>query len=308
MGQLLAQVVPRRNSWSFPNGSPQLWWWILGALVISVIGVAILTQAPPKARNWIVGVLTFFAGAFYVFLYFWPSPVHRQPGTMPANGTEQVGFFLSDAVGQVANITNILASIMLGLGAYSVIRIHGNKIFKQQENWGFSVVLLTSVVLMIVFGYIDYALRFDAKLGLTERANWGVPSMMSDLLFDGLLQQMDGAMFSLIAFYILSAAYRAFRARSTEATILLATALIVILSLMGFLTNFSDGIVQHLTGGNPDSVLNNLRLTDIANWLKDYMQSPSLRGIDFGVGIGLVAMGLRLWLSLERVGGSTSGG
>jgi hypothetical protein len=40
-------------------------------------------------------------------------------------------------------------------------------------------------------------------------------------------------------------------------------------------------------------------------WLRNTFQVPSIRGIDFGVGIGALAMGLRLWLSLERTGGPT---
>jgi len=37
--------------------------------------------------------------------------------------------------------------------------------------------------------------------------------------------------------------------------------------------------------------------------LRAAIQTPAIRGIDFGVGIGLLAMGLRLWLSLEKTGG-----
>jgi hypothetical protein len=49
-------------------------------------------------------------------------------------------------------------------------------------------------------------------------------------------------------------------------------------------------------------MLFNFTLTEIAKWIKDTFQTSSLRGIDFGVGIGALAMGLRLWLSLERQG------
>ena len=44
----------------------------------------------------------------------------------------------------------------------------------------------------------------------------------------------------------------------------------------------------------------NLSLEAIAGWLSDNVQTPSIRGIDFGVGIGSLAMGLRIWLNLER--------
>jgi hypothetical protein len=131
---------------------------------------------------------------------------------------------------------------------------------------------------------------------------WGPAEYAKDLLFDGFLQKMDAAMFSLIAFYILSAAYRAFRARSVEATVLLISALIVILSLMGLLQNTWDRGID----STHVELLKNLRLDDIATWLKNTMQTSSIRGLDFGVGIGLLAMALRLWLSLETIGGESA--
>jgi hypothetical protein len=118
-----------------------------------------------------------------------------------------------------------------------------------------------------------------------------------------MLQQMDAAMFSLIAFFILSAAYRAFRARSVEATVLLMAALIVILSLMGALSSLWGSGVDVIAGKNhPNSFVENFQLATIAKWIKDTLQTSSIRGLDFGVGIGLLAMALRLWLSLEQMG------
>jgi hypothetical protein len=114
---------------------------------------------------------------------------------------------------------------------------------------------------------------------------------------------MDAAMFSVIAFYILSAAYRAFRVRSVEATILLGTALIVILSLMGAVSGLWDDAVKSAANGN--TFILNFQLTVVADWIRNTFQTSSLRGISFGVGIGLLAMGLRIWLSLERTGGSS---
>jgi hypothetical protein len=114
---------------------------------------------------------------------------------------------------------------------------------------------------------------------------------------------MDAAMFSIIAFFILSAAYRAFRIRSIEATVLLASALVVMLSLMGAVTNAWQGGIDTLAHGNQASFLQNFSLDTIRGWLTNNVQTPSIRGIDFGIGIGSLAMGLRLWLSLERTGG-----
>ena len=112
-------------------------------------------------------------------------------------------------------------------------------------------------------------------------------------------------MFSTIAFFILSAAYRAFRVRSIEATILLAAAFVVMLSLMGALEYMIGAKIDAVTGGNADSFLNNLKLTAVSGWLRENVQTPSIRALEFGIGLGALAMGLRLWLSLEKVGGNS---
>ena len=49
-------------------------------------------------------------------------------------------------------------------------------------------------------------------------------------LFDGVYNPLSATMFSLLAFFVASASYRAFRARTKEATILLSAAMIILLA------------------------------------------------------------------------------
>jgi tetrahydromethanopterin S-methyltransferase subunit B len=208
----------------------------------------------------------------------------------------------------VASLTNVIAGFLIGLGIYSLMRVHLSKIAKQQKDWAFSAVLVGSMVVMVVFGFWDYFMRLDPKnFALADQKNWGFINYGRDLLFDGLLQNMDAGMFSIVAFYIMSAAYRAFRARSVEATILLLTALLVILSLMGVVELLWSDVVDKVSPSNPalHSMVQSLKLSSMSSWLRSNVQTSAIRGIDFGVGIGLLAMGLRLWLSLEKTGGDS---
>lgn len=305
MMNLFAQLAPP-TFWNEDYGSSALKIRIALGLILGIILVIALLAAPTRLRRPVVSFFVFISGLYYVLLFVYPSPIQpRPPDDAPRNFAEKMSFLLADTQPIVTDISNILAGFLLGLGIYSLLRVHGRRIAKQQKDWGFSVVLLLSLVLMAFFGLLDWSAHQDPKLNeaLLDVHKWTMVNFTSDLLFDGLLQQMDAAMFSLIAFYILSAAYRAFRVRSPEATILLATALIVMLSVMPAVQAVADGFVKtRLANGDPNSFLMNLQLTSIADWLKTTLQSSSIRGIEFGVGIGLLAMGLRIWLSLERTG------
>jgi hypothetical protein len=300
MLNLLSQV--ETNFWSGEPNSPRLWMFVIGILVVGFGAMVALLFAPTRLRRPIVASLTFLAGLFWVLYYFWPKPAFRQDGEAPEGAVEGMAFWLEDALPVVGNLANILTAFLLGLGIYSLLRIHIKKLVKQQRDWQFSLILLLSMLGMIIFGYWDWIQR---RANPDIEMNWTFVQYSRDMLFDGLLQQMDAAMFSMIAFFILSAAYRAFRIRSIESTILLTAALIMMLSLMGGLVYMWDESVNRMTGHDTGSVLNNLRISEIAGWLRDALQTPSIRAIDFGIGVGALAMGLRLWLSLERGGVST---
>ncbi|MCC7230428.1 MAG: hypothetical protein IT203_08525 [Fimbriimonadaceae bacterium] len=290
--ELLAQVAPE-SFWKHPNGSSALYTWILIGLVVGIGLTFGLSKLPTQARRPVVVAVTFLSGLFYVLLYLWPNPVAKEDGTLPRDFVEKVGFWLQDAQPSIGNFSNILTAFLLGLGIFSVLRIHARKVAKSEKDWPFSVVLLGFMTLMVIFGYWDWANRKSPTGGMLDaQSNWAWQNYTRDFLFDGLFQQMNAAMFSIIAFFILSAAYRAFRIRSIEATILLAAALIMMLSLMGTVASFWDGAAANVS--------QNLTLSEISKWLRDNVQNSSLRGIDFGIGIGALAMGLRLGLSLEK--------
>lgn len=301
MLNLLAQA--QSPFWSQPNGSSSLWIHIIAALVLGIGVMFLMLAVPTQWRRPIVAGFTFFAGLYYVLFYFWPKPIGETDHKLPVNMVDHVGFWLSDTMPIVSSFTNTLAGFLLGLGIYSLLRVHGRRIFRQQKDWMFSLVLIVAAVSMVLFGFLDWhAHKGPAGPKLDDPANWTFVNYAKDFLFEGQFQGMDAAMFSIIAFFILSAAYRAFRIRSVEATVLLSSALIVILSLMGAVEYMWHQPINAMTHNDPNAFLQNFSLTSIRNWLQAYVQTPSIRGIDFGVGIGTVSMGLRLWLSLEKSG------
>lgn len=297
----LAQAGPD-TFWNAPTGSGELWTYLVVTLIIGFAIMFGLMYVPNRARRPIVMAVTFIAGAFWVVYWAWPKPYERQPGDIPQGLVERGAFWLEDGIGVISPIAQVLGGLLLGLGVYSVLRYHLGKLFKGQKDWQFSLTLLISMVLMVVFGYWNWNNELDNPALLESKAQWGFAQYMFDLLFDGLLQQMDAAMFSMIAFFILSAAYRAFRIRSVESTILLASALILILSLMGLAESASSMLIDSVTGNDPNHILNSLKLSVMSDWIRTTVQTPGIRALEFGISIGALAMGLRLWLSLERGG------
>ena len=304
----LAQLTdPRLNSWAMEPNSRALWTNVAIAFIGGLLLMFALSKAPTRARRPIVVTFTFVAGLFYVAYWIWPQPISRGPLDVPRNTMESMSFLIADTQPRIADIANILTGFLLGLGIYSLLRIHVGRLARKHEDRFFSGVLLVSMLTILTAGYWDWNIRLrDAEGKLQTMANWGPVNFAQDFLFDGLLQQMDAAMFSMIAFFILSAAYRAFRIRSVEATVMMSSALILMLSLMGGLVfGWNTMINTVFGGGSAVGFHQNFHINEVANWVRANLQTPALRAVEFGVGLGALAMGLRLWLGLEKGGVTT---
>jgi hypothetical protein len=110
-------------------------------------------------------------------------------------------------------------------------------------------------------------------------------------MFEYCVAPLSATMYSLLAFFVASASYRAFRAKNTEATILLVASFIILLGRTQL------GMI--LTGWLPDW----LSIAQIPNLAIFTMTSPNLAGqraIMIGIALGVAAMSLRLLLGIER--------
>ena len=113
---------------------------------------------------------------------------------------------------------------------------------------------------------------------------------------------LQATMFSLLAFFIASAAFRAFRAKNTEATILLVTAFVVLLgrTYAGiFLTNWvpEDPIILtdqlHID-------ISGLRLDRLTNTIMNTFNTAGNRAIMIGIAMGVVSTSLKVLLGIDR--------
>jgi len=257
-------------------------------LVIMFAVLAALQAAPRRARKGIIAFFTFLGGLYFALEFFWPA--HGQPKMNPLTPYQDV----------VAGLASVVGSFAIGLGVFSLVQLHTRTVARARPGWGYSIVLLVSFALMFVFGllneYSPKATTIPAVPGLWARQD---AHGMFQFLFKGGLTNLGSATFAMIAFYIASAAYRAFRIRSLEATLLMVAALIVMVGSVSFGTAITHNIHTVLADGS-ENPWANFRIERIAQWLLLEINTPAQRGILFGLTLGLLATSLRYWLSLER--------
>ena len=174
--------------------------------------------------------------------------------------------------------TVILIAVAQMLGAWNVIRINGEKISRRHKDAPYAVVLLVALASMVAFGLF---LPAGASLG-GLRLGGIEGGTIFDRLYNRMYVPMQGTMFSLLAFFIASAAYRAFKIRSPEATILAVTAVIIMIGQVPIGSLLWDG------------------MPGLSAWIMNVPNLAAKRAILIGAALGAIATGMKVILGLER--------
>jgi len=173
-----------------------------------------------------------------------------------------------------------LFALVLGIG--SLIHVHWLKISRQAENWQYSLLVFLGLIVMTLVGLIN-----------------GTNGTVFLWLFNNIQVPLDATMFSLLAFFIASAAFRAFRARTLDATLLLVAAIIVMFGnapVGKWLWNQMEVIPLI---GKLVSVLPALP-ENTKDWILENPNMAARRAIVLGVGLGGISQALRIILGIER--------
>src|SRR6266850_2820106 len=102
------------------------------------------------------------------------------------------------------------------LGGANLLRVNIDAVYKREAGWPYKLVLVVALVATLAIGFAEGKGFLDQGM----RSKW---------IYDWMYSPMQGTMFSLLAFFIASAAFRAFRIRTLEAGLLAAAALIVMI-------------------------------------------------------------------------------
>ena len=183
---------------------------------------------------------------------------------------------VSATIYQYANNWTIIIGIFtLAVGVGSLVNLHYDRISNKKERWAYSLVTLAALAFMTILGlFSPNALQDPKSLFMT--------------MYFYVLSPVQATMFAPLAFFIASAAYRAFRAKTVLATLLMISAVIVMLGRVP--------IGDMLTNWLPEG----LRFSDIARYILDFPNTAAKRAIYIGVGLGIGVTALKIILGIER--------
>ncbi len=300
-------------------------------------------------RRYIPIFIVGFFGSFTLFGWF--------------INNETVEAFINDDATQWYDI---IASFAIFLGALNLLKLQFLKVLKRQSGWQYSVVAIMSFFAVFVIGFFmkgafvvdipatdvqeTYFTQKSAEQAVSQLKESGVDAIINPAewgahiqtdgglfkwMFDNVFTPLSATMFALLAFYVASASYRAFRARNFEATLLLLAGIIIMIGrvpagglisswmimymlvlVLGIVVNtyfrhrqIVFGVVAlgllgvTLLGssmGWPVDQPSIFYLPALQEWIYSVPNLAGARAIMIGIGLGIIVTSLRYIFGLEK--------
>lgn len=211
-------------------------------------------------------IITFLAGIAFVISHFIPH--------WPFN--------------EVENLFNdwfaIIAAFAIWLGALNLLKISALNVSRRNKDWYLGLIIIIGFIIVVAAG------AYDGIVGLQNSppTSFRAPNTNFDWLYRWVFTPLSSTMFAMLAFYVASASYRAFRARNLEATLLLLAGFFVMLGRVP--------IGNYMTFFLPEGY----QMSNWASWIMDFPQTAGQRAIMIGIALGIVSTSLRVILGIER--------
>jgi hypothetical protein len=217
-------------------------------------------------RRQIPLLICFLSGMFMLVQFFIPHPA-----------------FVNIYRG-VLGWARIIRVFALVIGVGTLIRLHYRRITRRSPEWIYSIVVFAGLLTTAIAGIVG-----------------GPRGKFFSWIFNSVLLPLDATMFSLLAFFMASAAYRAFRARTLDATLLLAAAVIVMFGRVPI----GDFLWQNII---PQSLADRVPFLPerVVEWIMAGPNMAARRGLMIGAALGAISTSLKIMLGIERsyLGGS----
>jgi len=208
--------------------------------------------------------ITAVVGIVYIFQYF-----------VPHEPVSKFSDWFSDWFA-------IIQAFAIWLGALNLMKLSAIKVARRKRDWIYSLVTIISFAIIVIVG-----------LFFSGGTDFQVRGTRFMYIYDNVYDPLSSTMFAILAFFVASASYRAFRARNKEATMLLLAAFFVMLGRVPV----GDMISAFMPEG--------LRFSNVADWVMNIPNMAGQRAIMIGIALGIMSTSLRIILGIERtfVGG-----
>ncbi len=174
---------------------------------------------------------------------------------------------------------NIVFAFAFLLGLISLFFSHYNKIKRKADGWGYSIFVFIGFLAMVIPAYLSDG-RQMTDAGLTS-LGWS---------FKYIYNALSGTMFAVLAFYIVSTAYRSFRIKSMQAFVLFVAAFILILGKVPLGQIIWDSALGWTGQG----------AADVIEWIMQVPAVAGKRGIMIGIAVGIIVTSFKIIFGIEK--------
>jgi hypothetical protein len=173
--------------------------------------------------------------------------------------------------------TVIVVAFALLLGVFNVVRVHARRI-QARKGALYSVVLVVAFLIVFIPGILS-----PERVSAGMRSWVGPTGRIVDFAYRYVQRPLQATLFSLMGFFVFTAAWRMFRIRSAASFVMFIAALVVLL-----------GAIRLGTGGGwavPAAA---------SDWVLSVPVKAGTRGLLLGIALGTVVAGVRLLLGIDR--------
>jgi hypothetical protein len=184
---------------------------------------------------------------------------------------------------KLADYVVLLGWMAVFLGTINLFRHHGRVVLRLRENWFFSAMFFISFFFMLVCSAIFWP-RASTFVRVPDPVHFADNFIANPLI---------ATILALLGYYITSAAYRAFRIKNVEATVMMLVAVFVMLGNVPAFEPITRNTLLH-------TVFDQLHFPLWRDWIMNKGNAAVFRALNFGLAIGVVAMSIRIIFGIER--------
>lgn len=180
--------------------------------------------------------------------------------------------------GVLVEWTVIVAAFAILLGVLNVLRVHATRIRKGQGAF-YSLIALLGFLAVFVPGILTAP---QSAGDIAELL--GPNGIIVKFMYQYVQRPLQATLFSLMAFFVATAAWRAFRIRSAASLVMFIAAICVLLG--SIYLDVGSGVWN--------------QVVELKNWVLTVPTTAGARGILLGIVLGTVVTGIRFLLGIEH--------